>query len=108
MNAYVAPAPAPVAYRLLPPEAREHEHRIALDGGSDGLAIARRVVAAAPRWLAPGGHVLIETSPAQAAALIASSLQAGLAARAAGDRDDDEEANATVVIASRPVHGVGE
>src|SRR4051812_33117225 len=38
---------------LLPPEAREHEHPIALDGGVDGLDLHRRVIAGAPLWLAP-------------------------------------------------------
>ncbi|MFB9800511.1 putative protein N(5)-glutamine methyltransferase, partial [Streptomonospora salina] len=41
---------------LLPGEAREHEARAALDGGGDGLAALRRVSAAAPDWLAPGGR----------------------------------------------------
>ena len=35
---------------LMPPEARDHEPPVALDGGADGLDVARRVVAAA--WLA--------------------------------------------------------
>jgi release factor glutamine methyltransferase len=52
--------------RLLPAEARLHEPRVALDGGPDGLDVLRRVVAVAPRWLAPGGHLLVETSDAQA------------------------------------------
>lgn len=50
---------------LLPPEARIHEARVALDGGADGLDIQRRVAEEAPRWLAPGGHVLIEASERQ-------------------------------------------
>ncbi|TDQ01502.1 putative protein N(5)-glutamine methyltransferase [Labedaea rhizosphaerae] len=57
------------AISTMPPEAREHEPRVALDGGPDGLAVARRVLAAAPAWLAPGGVVLFEASPAQAASL---------------------------------------
>ncbi len=39
---------------LLPAEAREHEARLALDGGPDGLDVLRRVAAVAPAWLAPG------------------------------------------------------
>jgi release factor glutamine methyltransferase len=60
---------------LLPAEARSYEPRTALDGGVDGLAILRRVAAAAPQWLAPGGHLLVETSERQAAAM--ASLAAG-------------------------------
>ncbi|GAA1389491.1 putative protein N(5)-glutamine methyltransferase [Pseudonocardia kongjuensis] len=63
----------------MPPEAREHEPRIALDGGTDGLDPARRVAAEVTRWLAPGGRVLIETSAAQAPALAAEFERAGLA-----------------------------
>ena len=51
---------APLA--LMPREAREHEPPRALDGGADGLAVLRRVAAAAPAWLAPGGTLLVETS----------------------------------------------
>ena len=51
---------------LLPPEARCYEARVALDGGPDGLDVLRRVTAAAPLWLAPGGHLLFETSERQA------------------------------------------
>jgi release factor glutamine methyltransferase len=54
------------AIGMMPPEARLHEARVALDGGSDGLDVQRRVVAEAPQWLAPGGHLLIETSRRQA------------------------------------------
>src|SRR4051812_48355905 len=51
---------------LLPPEAREHEHAIALDGGADGLDLHRRIIAGSPAWLAPGGRLLIEVTEAQA------------------------------------------
>jgi release factor glutamine methyltransferase len=51
---------------LLPREARLYEPEAALDGGSDGLDLVRRVAAGAPLWLAPGGHLLVETSAGQA------------------------------------------
>ena len=85
------------AIATMPPEAREHEPRRALDGGPDGLDLARRVAAGAPGWLAPGGHVLIETSEEQAPIAAAVFAAAGLTARVASD---DERA-ATVVIGRR-------
>ncbi|MED4217823.1 putative protein N(5)-glutamine methyltransferase [Priestia megaterium] len=51
---------------LLPQEARKYEIRAALDGGEKGLDVQRRVATEAPKWLAPGGHLLIETSQKQA------------------------------------------
>src|SRR5215468_4656915 len=65
-NAPYVPS-AEVGY--LPAEARDHEPRAALDGGPDGLAVLGRVAAEAPRWLAPGGRLLVETSSQQAAAM---------------------------------------
>jgi release factor glutamine methyltransferase len=46
----------------LAPEVRCHDPRLALDGGSEGLDVIRRLVAAAPRWLGPGGQLVIETA----------------------------------------------
>jgi hypothetical protein len=42
--------------RLMPAEARDHEPRIALDGGRDGLPLHRRVAREVNSWLAPGGR----------------------------------------------------
>ncbi|MFJ4738519.1 putative protein N(5)-glutamine methyltransferase [Streptomyces sp. NPDC088775] len=83
---------------LLPPEARIHEPRVALDGGPDGLDVLRRVAAEAPRWLAPGGHLLVETSERQAARAEETVARSGLIPRVVGS----EELYATVVIATRP------
>src|SRR5213078_1693203 len=46
--------------RLLPADVQRFEPRAALDGGFDGLEVARRVVMAAVRLLHPGGWLLIE------------------------------------------------
>jgi release factor glutamine methyltransferase len=83
------------AIALMPPEAREHEPRVALDGGADGLDVLRRVVAGAVAWLAPGGHLLVETGERQAPALVESCARAGLSPRVARSEDHD----ATIVIA---------
>jgi release factor glutamine methyltransferase len=78
---------------LMPPEARDHEHRVALDGGADGLDVQRRVAAGAPAWLRPGGRLLIETSRGQAETSAALQRAAGLAVRI----ERDEDLDATVV-----------
>lgn len=86
------------AVGLMPPEARTYEPRVALDGGADGLDVQRRVAAGAPHWLAPGGHLLIETSERQAPATVRAFARNGLSARVA--RSD--ELDGTVVVGSRP------
>jgi release factor glutamine methyltransferase len=65
--------------RLLPAESREHEPRSTVDGGQDGLDLLRRVSAAAPGWLAPGGYLLSEVSDRQAAAAAGILSSNGLA-----------------------------
>ncbi|MBH5335219.1 putative protein N(5)-glutamine methyltransferase [Streptomyces pactum] len=86
---------------LLPPEARDHEPRVALDGGADGLAVQRRVTAGAPGWLAPGGRLLVETSERQAPRTAAEVARAGLVPQVVSC----EELYATVVIGTRPGRG---
>src|SRR6266536_2381377 len=86
---------------LLPAEARAHEPRVALDGGADGLDVLRRVAIGAAEWLAPGGHLLSETSDRQAPLAEAVTTASGLAARVARSPDLD----ATVIIARRPSSG---
>ncbi|MGD9484541.1 putative protein N(5)-glutamine methyltransferase [Streptomyces sp. TRM70308] len=88
------------ALGLLPPEARDHEPRVALDGGADGLDVQRRVVAEAADWLAPGGHLLIETSGRQAPDTAAACRRHGLAPRVASC----PELDAVVVVAARGGH----
>jgi release factor glutamine methyltransferase len=82
---------------LLPPEARVHEPLVALDGGADGLDVLRRVAAAAPGWLAPGGHLLVETSERQAPGAVEAVARSGLVPRVAGSA----RLNATVVIGTQ-------
>lgn len=93
-----APYVPTAAIELLPPEARLHEPRVALDGGPDGLDVQRRVIEQAPEWLASGGLLFVETS----------ERQAELTARAIDDRGllprvvTCEELDATVVVGARP------
>ncbi|PFN21932.1 putative protein N(5)-glutamine methyltransferase [Bacillus cereus] len=82
--------------KLLPQEARLYEPKVALDGGEDGLDIQRRVAKEAFLWLAPGGHLLIETSEMQATQTFEIFASAGLTTKVARD----EELDATVVIGS--------
>ena len=98
-----APYVPTAAIGTMPPEARTHEPRMSLDGGPDGLDIQRRVIAGAPDWLAPGGHVLIETSRGQARQTIGLMRKAGLAARLASD----PELDATVAIGTLVPAGAG-
>ncbi|MGS2614762.1 putative protein N(5)-glutamine methyltransferase [Micromonospora sp. LZ34] len=93
-----APYVPTAAVALMPPEARLHEAPVALDGGPDGLAVLRRVAEGAVDWLAPGGHLAVETSAAQADRLCAALSAAGLIPTVV--RDDDREA--TAVTACRP------
>ena len=87
---YVPTAEVP----LMPPEARDHEPLVALDGGADGLDLHRRIAALAPRWLHPGGYLLIETSrrqaPGTAAAMVVHGMGTALTHSA--------ELDATVVV----------
>jgi release factor glutamine methyltransferase len=87
----------------MPPEAREHEPHAALDGGADGVDLHRLLSAGAARWLAPGGVLLVETSPAQVALTTAAMAGAGLTTEVV--RDDDIGgcvATGTAPISSRP------
>ncbi|WP_326647999.1 MULTISPECIES: putative protein N(5)-glutamine methyltransferase [unclassified Streptomyces] len=86
---------------LLPAEARVHEARVALDGGADGLDVLRRVTAAASLWLAPGGHLLFETSERQAPQAVETVARDGLIPRVV----TSDELYATVVIGTRPLPG---
>lgn len=85
------------AIALMPPEARDHEHRVALDGGSDGLDIQRRVIADAPGWLRPGGVLLVESGRSQAPVTAALMGAAGLTA----EIHEDDEIDATAVLGRR-------
>ncbi len=82
------------AIALMPPEARDHEPRSALDGGRDGVDVHRRIAAGALDWLSPAGTLLVETSEEQAPATRAALAAAGLRTEVVRD----EETAGTVVL----------
>jgi release factor glutamine methyltransferase len=68
----------------LPAEVAAREPRLALDGGPDGMALLRRLVAQAPAALAPGGWLLLEIGEDQAgplASLMAAEGFVGIRSR---------------------------
>jgi len=83
---------------LMPPEARDHELPIALDGGADGADLHRRIAAGAPEWLAAGGVLMIETSPSQAPLTERAMHDAGLTTEVL----TDDELDGCVVVGVRP------
>jgi len=84
----VAPYVPTAELRLLPADVQRYEPRLALDGGSDGLDLVRRVIAAAGRLLRPGGWLLVEVGAEQDVALAPVLADAGFTA-ADPWRDED-------------------
>ena len=62
----------------LAPEIVKHEPHLALFAAEGGLAIIRRVVAEAPRWLSPGGLLAVEIDPMEANEALQLCAAAGL------------------------------
>lgn len=73
----VAPYVPTPSLRLLPSDVQRYEPRVALDGGTDGLDVVRRVVAAAGSLLRPGGWLLTEVGGDQDIALAPALEDAG-------------------------------
>ena len=74
---------APSEIETLAPDVRDHEPRMALDGGPDGLAYYRRIAADAGRYLEPGGRVAVEIGYQQEEAVRGIFATAGWSASAA-------------------------
>ncbi|QNG37392.1 putative protein N(5)-glutamine methyltransferase [Geodermatophilaceae bacterium NBWT11] len=91
-----APYVPSAAVADMPPEARDHEPLVALDGGDDGLDLHRRVAAGAADWLAEDGLLLLETSRGQADRTAALVREGGLTAEVVTDPDEDR--GGTVVV----------
>ncbi|NYE38270.1 release factor glutamine methyltransferase [Nocardioides cavernae] len=101
VDVLVANAPYVPTDRIadMPPEARDHEPRTALDGGADGADLHRRLAAGATDWLVPGGVLLMETSTWQDGLTTGAMRDAGLATEVVVD----EETGGCVAIGRRPV-----
>ena len=93
-----APYVPSAAIATMPSEARDHEPRLSLDGGEDGVDLHRRVADGAAEWLAPGGSLVIETSRRQAPLTSAACHGAGLVPRV----EVDDDLGATAVVGVRP------
>lgn len=85
--AVVPYVPSP-ALAWLPGDTLRHEDAAHYDGGPDGTAFLRRVVAEAPAFLKPGGGLLLEVGGEQAALLEDVLAAHGFAAGATW-RDED-------------------
>ena len=53
------------AFDTLSPEVRDHEPRVALDGGEGGMLYIERIIRDGTEYLKPGGWLLIEMDPGQ-------------------------------------------
>lgn len=71
---YIASADLPA----LPPEVRDHDPRLALDGGADGLACYRTIASRIGNLLTPGGLLALEIGAGQANAVAAIFEATGL------------------------------
>jgi release factor glutamine methyltransferase len=71
---YIAAADLPA----LPPEVRDHDPRLALDGGADGLACYRTIASRIGNLLTPGGLLALEIGAGQANAVAAIFEATGL------------------------------
>ncbi|MBX9626202.1 MAG: peptide chain release factor N(5)-glutamine methyltransferase [Gemmataceae bacterium] len=85
------PYVTPAELATLAPDVRDHEPRLALDGGPDGLAFYRRIAAEVGPFLKPGGWLLVEIGATQDEAVRAilaerPELEPGKTLRDAGGR----------------------
>lgn len=84
---------------IMPRESRLYEPHVSLDGGQDGLDVHRRIAMGAPEWLAPGGHLLIETGKNQAANAANLFEKSGMTSRIVYS----DEYDSTVIIGMQPL-----
>ena len=63
------PYVSPDEYRVLPPEVKDFEPRLALEAQEDGLALEKRIAKEARDFLLPGGWLLLEIGEKQGPAM---------------------------------------
>ena len=63
------PYVSPNEYRVLPPEVKDFEPRLALEAQEDGLALEKRIAKEARDFLLPGGWLLLEIGEKQGPAM---------------------------------------
>jgi release factor glutamine methyltransferase len=78
---------------------RDHEPRLALDGGGDGMGAIRRLVETAPTALAPGGWLLLEHHHDQSARVLNLVAAQGMVD---GQSHQDLEGHRRFIVARRP------
>ncbi len=83
----------------LPPEIRDHESRMALDGGPDGLLFYRRLAESVGQYLAPNGFLSVEVGDGQAEAV--QEILRGEGGLSKIEIIEDLNGIARVVVASR-------
>ena len=96
--------PPYIASEMIPalaPEVRDHDPRLALDGGVDGLAAYRAIAGLLPQILAADGLVILETGAGQGEAVRGLVQRAGLIA-AAPRRDLAGHVRAVVAFVRPP------
>jgi release factor glutamine methyltransferase len=86
------------AITFLPVDVRRHEPSLALDGGDDGLDVARRIVATAARLLRRGGSLLIELGGDQDDALAPALRDAGFEPPVDRWYDDDGDLRGAAAV----------
>ena len=87
----------------LPPEVRDYDPTVALDGGDDELVAYRAIAGEAKRLLAPGGRLFVELGLGQEEAVRTLFTNAGLTVGIA--RKDLAESHACSASVSRHEHG---
>ena len=99
--------PPYIASEMIPalaPEVRDHDPRLALDGGVDGLDAYRAIAGLLPQILAADGLVILETGAGQGEAVHGLVQRAGLIA-AAPRRDLAGHVRAVVAFVRPPESG---